>query len=237
MNDYEQGRETESQKFIGERPNVRSVFLRKLYFLVAVQFFLATIVQYFAGDFESFRTFLNDQWIIALVAGCLLALLILLVYFLRSTFRRTPLNVITYVIFVLVLVYTIAYFSAGDLSYMVTTSLTILSLSLFAYALTTRLDLTFLGGTIYVLGAGLASYGIFLIGTDMPFFTLVWVTLLMVTLGFYLIYDTRFLIVGQSLNSDNEDPFISSIIIYLDIVFLVFRLLENLGKVFKRNRY
>lgn len=135
------------------------------------------------------------------------------------------------------LAYCIAYSSGSALSYMATTSLTVLSLALFSYALTTRLDLTFLGGTIYVLGAGLASYGIFLIGSDILFFDLIWVTLLIVTLGFYLIYDTRFLIVGQSLNSDNEDPFISSIIVYLDVVFLVFRILENLGKVFKRSRY
>ncbi len=59
---------------------------------------------------------------------------------------------------------------------------------------------------------------------------------LLVFVGFYLIYDTRYLTVGTSLNSEQEDPLVASQVVYLDFVLNVLRLVEVGGKIFLKTR-
>jgi len=237
MQDFETGTHSDNIKLIGDRGNVRTTFLRKLYSLIAIQFAFATLVQYFSINNDDFAAWVSKNWGYALANGVQLVLVLISVYFFRNFFRKAPINVIIYAYFTILLCYMIVYFTRGQIWLMATSSLCILCVALFSYALTSRTDLTFIGGTIYVLGAGLVTYGLFLIATDVQFFTIVCLVLGIIILGFYLIYDTRYLIVGQSFSSEMEDPFIGSIVLYIDLFLIVFRVIALLGKVFKTNRY
>jgi len=239
----------DSNKFLDERTTSRIVFLRKLYALLAVQYVVATLALRFItfddassiateGKTETVYAWIKDQNVVGIVFGVLLILIAIVVYFKRSWFRKTPVNVLTYIVFTLLLAYTLVFLSDSKrILALFVVSVLVLCISLLFYALTTRLDLTFLGGTIYIIGSALFSYLAFLIVTDVAFFNLILLGLGIVVIGFYLIYDTKFLLVGQSSGSQTEDSFVGSIVIYLDVVFIGFRLIESFGKLFKRNRF
>lgn len=238
MNDHIIDHLPNSSKFLDERTTTRIVFLRKLYALLALQWVIVFLSIRIVGYHEDAATWISKNTVLNIVLSVLLVVLAVVVYFRRRNFRKVPLNVLAYVLFTGLLAYTlISWADTGKIVLLFSVSVLVLCIALLFYALTTRLDLTFLGGTIYILGAALFSYLGFLIATDVVFFNLILLSLLIVVLGFYLIYDTRFIIVGQSLNSPMEDAFVGSIVIYLDMLFIGFRLIESLGKVFKRNRF
>jgi len=240
----------DSNKFLDERTTSRIVFLRKLYALLAFQYVVATVALRFI-TWEDAQTLKADgtaeesiyTWIktnngLGIGLGVALIVVAVVVYFKRSWFRKTPINAIVYIVFTLLLAYTLVFLSdAKRILALFVVSVLVLCISLLFYALTTRLDLTFLGGTIYIIGSALFSYLAFLIVTDVAFFNLILLGLGIVVIGFYLIYDTKFLIVGQSSSSQTEDAFVGSIVIYLDVIFIGFRLIESFGKLFKRNRF
>lgn len=228
----------DGNKFLDERTTARIVFLRKLYALLALQYTIVLLTLRFVANDKDAINWIKAQTPLAIGLGVFQLLLAIVVYFKRRVFRRTPLNILIYVVFTALLAYNLTYLSdARQILALFVTSVLALTIALLFYALTTRLDLNFLGGTIYVLGSALFSYLGFLIATNVEFFNLIILSLAIVVLGFYLIYDTRFIIVGQSLSSQMEDPFVGSIVIYLDIFFIGFRLIESLGKIFKRNRF
>jgi len=241
----------DSNKFLDERTTSRIVFLRKLYALLAFQYVVATLALRFITflDNESLNkdgnpnadtlyAWIKDTTGLGIGLGVALILIAVLVYFKRSWFRKTPVNALIYIVFTLLLAYTLVFLSDSKrILALFVVSVLVLCISLLFYALTTRLDLTFLGGTIYIIGSALFSYLAFLIVTDVAFFNLILLGLGIVIIGFYLIYDTKFLIVGQSSGSQTEDAFVGSIVIYLDVIFIGFRLIESFGKLFKRNRF
>jgi len=228
----------DSTKFLDERTTARIVFLRKLYGLLALQYIVSFLVLTRIQDNEDAKAWIKAKNGLAIGFTVGQVLIAILVYFARKSFRKTPLNGFIYLVFTGLLAYNLTYYAdASKVTQIFVASIFVLSISLMIYALTTRLDLTFLGGTIYILGSALFSYLGALITTDLAFFVLILTTLAIIVIGFYLIYDTRFIIVGQSLSSQMEDPFVGSIVIYLDMFFLAFRLIESLGKLFKRSRF
>lgn len=228
----------DSNKFLDERTTSRIIFLRKLYALLAVQFAVALLTLNFVLNDEDSYDWVQSHKGLG-IGFCIFQLVLaVIIYFKRSAFRRLPLNVLVYILFTALLAYNVVFLSdSRRVVTMFIASILVLCISLLFYALTTRLDLTFLGGTIYILGSALFSYLGLLITTDVEFFVLIFLAMGIVILGFYLIYDTKFIIVGQSLSSQMEDPFVGSIVIYLDMFFIAFRLVESLGKLFKRNRF
>jgi len=238
MNDNIVDNLPDSTKFLDERTTARIVFLRKLYGLLALQFLIGFLVITRVGENSDAQTWVTSRTGLAIGFTVTQVLVAIIVYFARKSFRRAPLNVFVYIVFTGFLAYNLTYWAdANQIIQIFVASIFILSISLMIYALTTRLDLTFLGGTIYILGSALFSYLGALITTDLAFFVLILTALTIVVIGFYLIYDARFIIVGQSLSSQMEDPFVGSIVIYLDMFFIGFRLIESLGKLFKRSRF
>jgi len=228
----------DSTKFLDERTTARIVFLRKLYGLLALQYIISFLTLTRVTDNPDAQAWVASKNGLAIGFTITQALVAIVVYFARKSFRTLPLNILIYTVFTGFLAYNITYWAdSNKVTQIFVASIFVLSISLMIYALTTRLDLTFLGGTIYILGSALFSYLGALITTDLAFFVLILTTLAIVVIGFYLIYDTRFIIVGQSLSSQMEDPFVGSIVIYLDMFFIGFRLIESLGKLFKRSRF
>jgi FtsH-binding integral membrane protein len=230
----------ETSKFFGDRSSYRIIFLRKVYALLTFQLLVG--LSYVAAAFESvqYHNWLLQYWQVAIAQGVVAVLLLLIVFFSRSSFRKRPVDVLTYLLFTQAVGHVLAYLAAStgnQILIMVVSLAVLLTFSLLIYALTTKFDLTYLGGTIYVIGSALFGFEIFLIASDLAFSQMIYVALAVIIFGFYLIYDTQFIIVGQSLNAEMENAFVGSIVVYMDVILIFFRLIQLLGRLFKKNRH
>jgi len=230
----------DTSKFLGDRSSHRIIFLRKTYAILTIQLLVALIYVSSAMLCTSFSNFLQANYGLFVSTLVTQVLLLFWVFFARSTFRKFPVDVITFIVFTKCQAYNLAYITAvsGDqIVLMVNALAALLTFSLLIYALTTKFDLTYLGGTIYVLGSALFGFEIFLIASDLAFTRMIYVALAVIVFGFYLIYDTQFLMIGSSLNSEVENAFVGAIVVYMDIILIFFRLIQLLGRLFKKSRH
>jgi FtsH-binding integral membrane protein len=230
----------DTSKFLGDRSSHRIIFLRKTYSILTIQLIVGLIFVSWAMNSNSYQNFLQKNYGLFIFTAIVEVLLLFWVFFARSSFRKAPTDVVTFLIFTLAQAYNLAYITAvsGDQIILMITALSaLLTFSLLIYALTTKFDLTYLGGTIYVLGSALFGFEIFLIASDLAFTRMIYVALAIIVFGFYLIYDTQFLMIGSSLNSEVENAFVGAIVVYVDVILIFFRLVQLLGRLFKKSRH
>lgn len=230
----------EGLKFYGERSYNRNIFMRKVFALLTTQLLFAFIFVALVNAYVSFDSWVGTYYEVTIGTAVLQALLMFLVYIRRPFFRGAPMNVFLYCLFTMAFSWNLVYIEALDDTpqiLMIVTHAILTNFALLIYAFTTRKDLNYLGGTIYIIGSGLVGYELFLIASDIPFMNLVLITLGVIVYGFYLIYGTQYLIVGQSTSAEMEDPIVGSIIVYDDLILIGFRVIEALSRVFKKQRY
>lgn len=239
FSDYEQTTQ-EALKHPNERSACRNTFLRKVYSLIFLQFVVAFSTIFVAKSIPVFTTWIKTYPTVAIASGIIQLLLMILVFIRRRYFRHAPVNILTYLLFTIALSWNLTYIAVTTnpiITLYVVALAGFLFFGLLLYAFSTKRDLTYLGGAIFVIGSVLATYEVFLITTKLDFFKLVSLGLGAIVLGFYLIYETQFLIVGQSLASEMEDPFVGSVILYDDIILISFKIIEGMSKVFKKHRH
>mgnify|MGYP000947173593 CR=1 FL=1 len=230
----------EGLKFYGERAYNRNVFLRKVFALMTVELLFAFVFVALVNTYVSFDSWVETYYEITIGTAIFQILLMIVVYIRRPFFRGTPGNVILFLLFTLSFSWNLVYIEALDNTpqvLMVVTHAILTNFSLLLYAFTTKKDLSYLGATIYIIGSALIGYEIFLIASDIPFLSLVFIALSVVVFGFYLIYGTQYLIVGQSSSAEMEDPVVGSVMVYNELVISTFRLVEALSRLFKKHRY
>jgi len=237
MNELESG-SYDATKYFSEKNANRNIFLRKVYALLTLQLLTAIFFVYASTSCPQFQQGLLNNWPAFLAQFVLLIVLLLAVFSSRNAFRKSPYDVIAYIIFSQSLIYCLAYVAAlsgNQVVLMMVTLAALLTFSLTIYALTAKKDLSYLGGTIYVFGSGLFGYEMFLIASDLAIPTMVYVVLLNIVFGFYLIYDTQFIITGETPNKETENSFVGAIAVYMDMILIFIRLIEKLGGLFKKN--
>lgn len=230
----------EGLKFYGERSYNRNIFLRKVFAILTGQLLFAFICVALVNAYVSFDSWVGTYYEVTIATAVIQVLLMILTYTRRPLFRGAPMNVLLFIIFTLAFSWNLVYIESLDDTpkvLMVITHAILTNFSLLLYAFTTRKDLSYLGATIYIIGSALVGYEIFLIASDIPFMSLVTISLAVVVYGFYLIYGTQYLIVGQSLSAEMEDPVVGSVIVYDDLILIPFRLIEAMSRLFKKQRY
>ena len=230
----------ETSKFFGDKNSFRIIFLRKLYSLLTIQLLYCLIWVSWTILDKTFQNFVLKNRSISLAAIIIQAIILLVVFFGRSMFRKFPVDFLVYFIFTQLLAYNLVYITAltkDPIIIMVISLGSLLTFSLFLYSLTTKFDLTYLGGAIYVSGSALFGFEIFLIASDLEFIKMTYVVLAMITFGFYLIYDTQFIIMGKSLNCEIEDAFVGAVVVYMDVILVFFRVIQLLARLLKNSRH
>jgi len=228
----------DATKYFSEKNTNQIIFFRKVFGLLTLQLFAALLFVYGGTSCPQFQQQLLSNWQAALAEFAILVLLIISVFASRNAFRKSPYDVITYTIFTQALIYCLSYVAAlsgNQITLMIVTLATLLTFALLIYALTAKKELSYLGGTIYVFGSSLFGYEMFLIASDLAIPTMVYVVLLNVIFGFYLIYDTQFVIVAEDKKEASENAFVGAVAVYMDMILIFIRLIEKLGGLFKKN--
>ena len=152
----------------------------------------------------------------------------------RNVARKVPVNYIMLLLFTLafsfiVAVITVPYSPAIVIQAGAATALTTIALTV--YALTTKTDMTFYGGALYILSVAMTMIIVtFSLFSPASLYNPIWCALAVIFYGFFLIYDTQLIAGRGHYKLSVDDYIIGALIIYLDIIMLFLELLKLFGR-------
>jgi hypothetical protein len=110
--------------------------------------------------------------------------------------------------------------------FMILSDLTLISLALVVYSLTTRYEFKLTGGLIFVLLGLLIGYEIFLIVTNLVYWEMLVITFGLLFFGFWLLRTSQSIITIQGITDELEDPNIAAILIYFETLIFPIRVIQ-----------
>jgi len=227
----------DQEKFFAEKTSTKILALRKVYILFFIQFACVAenlhISWLYDEDYVPWIFQHEEIFWITVIAQLILFFGVIA---LKDTFRSSPLNWITYLVWTALIGYNMGYLGVwyderGSLL-MICAVICFTSLALLVYAYTTKYDLTYTGGTLFIIASVALGYEVFLISTDLPFWVMFLITAAGIFFGYYYIYSTQHVIISQGITSDFEDPWIASILIYKEILLIPCRLYQGIKALF-----
>lgn len=211
---------------------MRLGFIRKVYGILVVQLaftFLFCLIST-TTDFITFQ--INNIAIFYLALIVALVSSIVLICF-RSIARSVPTNYILLGLFTLCEAYMVGLIcglSDPETVIMAAFMTLAVTIALTIYAYKTESDFTMMGGLLFVFGAIMLLFGIFMLFTDNPFLHIIYCCFGVLLYSMYLIYDTQ-LIIGEKKNKLSIDDYIvGAMMLYTDIIGLFLNILELLSK-------
>jgi FtsH-binding integral membrane protein len=234
MHDDFEPKSQEQQKFLGERITYKITFLRKVYFLFLFQFAILSTVLYLSNGIlaDAFK-WISIHRKVAIATVSTQIFLLFLISYARSHFRNSPINGLVYVLWIALLTYNIAFLSTTQNivpeATMISITIFLVSLGLLVYALTSKYDLSYVGGAIFLLTSTLFIYESFLIASDLSVYTMLVVNAGCFVFGFYFIFVTHSLIARHTPEGGYEDSALASIFIYAEVLLLPLRLIQLIG--------
>jgi len=154
------------------------------------------------------------------------------VFCFKSNARQVPTNYILCGIFTFTEAYmvsTICTVYDPQLVMMAALMTAAMTLALTLYACTTKTDVTYFGGSLFIAGCAIFLMITFSWFFQNTFFEVVVCVCAIVVYGFYLIYDTQLIVGGFSHELGIDDYVIGAIIIYIDVIVLFLRMLRLLA--------
>ncbi len=148
--------------------------------------------------------------------------------------RTVPINYFLLLGFTVCESYLVAFlcvYSLPKTVFMAASMTLVMVLALTVYAITTKNDLTMMGGVLFIGLAALILLGVFGLFFDSPFLHIVICLGGTFLFSFYLIYDTQLIIGNKKEMVDMDDYILGSFNLYLDIINLFVHILSLLSKV------
>lgn len=219
--------------------NPRILYLRRLYFMISLQLCVCLAVSLCVRFFEDVKKFFVDHHYLFIVCGVLALLMMVFGYLLHNKVSGVPKNWIFFILFTIFFSLFIAYLiaiSKSKYSVMGLVTAVMLSISLYLYSLTTKIQLSYHGASLYVLGASFLSLELCLIFTDAEFMFLLLMSLGLGVCAFYVIYATQTTMQGVGLNFEEKDWIVSSCTIYFEVFLITLLFAERLGDIITKER-
>ncbi|CAK58965.1 unnamed protein product (macronuclear) [Paramecium tetraurelia] len=213
--------------------------LRKLYFLMLLQFFLVIVFSYVSPllnptqlRLDSLEDYFeqNSYWIIILSLGCFL--LSLAAYFTNP--ENTAVNVVLYVLFTIVLYFFFISLTAItniEQSMMVAFMIFGQIFSQFLSVMQSRIEMYYHQQSLYVLAGGLIIFQLFIIYSIIPFFEMIITLVSGVVFGFLLIYSTQ-----SNLSQIKSGAVNGSVRVYVDLLGVFFYLNQLMADLFRKEK-
>ena len=209
-------------------------FIRKVYCILSTQLLMTATAVLLSAISESYRYFLiTHTWLfyVAFVVS-LCSLYALSCY--PEVARSVPANYILLLVFTVAESYSISsittFYTGKSLTYaaLITAAIVV---SLTIYAFTTDTDFTYMGGTLFMAGAGFlvaSMIGIFFESRTYEIIVALFGSLLF---GLYLIYDTQLIMGGdgKSASYTIDDYILAAVNVYLDVVSMFIEILRLIG--------
>ena len=212
---------------------MRLGFIRKVFGIISAQIVLTGIFIYLSCSSPSFAKFQHESPILlgfTLILSLITCICISCSRYLSRTF---PYNYLLLFVFTLCESYSVGFICTMYshevvlLAAFMTSGITV---GLTIYALTTKKDLTMLGGTLFILLICLIFFGIGCLFTQNRVINLIYSVCGAGLFGIYLIYDVQLLIGNKQESIDMDDYIFGSMSIYLDIINIFLHILKILGK-------
>ncbi len=207
-------------------------FIRMLYTLFAIELLVALVWTSFALCYDGFGDFIEKWWEIAIVTGVICLILILVSIFVPAV-RRSPINMVVYIVFTICFMHFVSYLCVVDKSRLVYYALWLLfaiAVGYAIYAWSTSTYMSTLFSLMVVSAACLLVFVAFLIFSEVNFIGLLLVLLAVLVFGFYLNYDVRRMVRGGLYEYGYEDPFTGAVRIWAESVMVFCRFVELLGR-------
>jgi hypothetical protein len=233
--------EEENDTYI--KMNPRMGLIRKVYGILCCQLIL-TVLMCLPSMYSPFyfAFMMSTPGLAVLICAIVLTIVIAIMLFCCVGFaRQVPMNYVLLLIFTICEAYLVSYccattspkivLMAAILTLAITVSLTI-------YAMTTKIDFSYMGGMMFVFGFVLLFSGMFMLFTDNPILHVVYASIGVCFYGLYLIYDTQTLLNNKrkyGAKLDVDEYVLGAIQIYMDVVLLfvyVLELFSNLNELF-----
>lgn len=212
---------------------IRLGFIRKVYAILLCQVLFTVIMCSLSVMIPSYAAFQLENiglfWI-SFIGSIVSILLIICV---RSLSRTVPTNYILLSVFTLCegyLVSVICGLTSPEIVLMAAVMCLIVVVALTIYAFTTKTDFTLMGSALFIFGAVMFIFAIFLMFTDNPILHIIYSSLGVILFSLYLVYDTQLIVGNHSNKLDIDDYIIGSAMLYTDIIGLFLNILELLNR-------
>lgn len=210
-------------------------YIRILYILVLIEI-LAAILWASAGRYweDPFGNGIKQHWWVALIAGIVCIVLILLATFVKKV-QKSPISIAIYAVFVIFFMYAVGYLAIVDESGLVYYALWVLFAIILAFALYSYFAdyyLRSIESIVAVVLSALLVLFVFIMFSDIATWKLILVTVPAVILGYYINTSLRTIVRNSLFDHDEEDPFNGAVRIWLEGCFVFCRMGELTGKQF-----
>ena len=210
-------------------------YIRMLYILVLIEI-LAAILWASAGRYweDPFGNGIKQHWWVALIAGIVCIVLILLATFVKKV-QKSPISIAIYAVFVIFFMYAVGYLAIVDESGLVYYALWVLFAIILAFALYSYFAdyyLRSIESIVAVILSALLVLFVFIMFSDIATWKLILVTVPAVILGYYINTSLRTIVRNSLFDHDEEDPFNGAVRIWLEGCFVFCRMGELTGKQF-----
>ena len=240
MNKYE---DIESQQAFQDENRLQSTllnprigFIRKVYGILCCQLLATVLLCLLAMNSVSYFNFMISSAGLALmiVAAILTIILTIMLFCCINFARSVPTNYILLGVFTICEAYIVSYSCAmtdPKIVFMAAVMTLGITVALTLYAMTTKQDFTFMGGTLFVFGMVFFIVGIFLLFTDNPVLHVIYSGIGVFLFGIYLIYDTQLVMGNKRHELSVDDYIIGALILYIDIIMIFVYVLDFLQNV------
>ena len=234
--DFERDHEGKNYLSEHDRINVaiRLGFIRKVYGILSCQLLMSTIMCALSMYSKSFFQFQAENAGLLIFSILVTLVLPCLAMCFNDLFRKVPTNYIflgTFTFFESYLISFICGASNPRLVFMAASMTFAMVLGLTVYAMTTKTDITMMGGMIFILGMSVFLLALFAMFTNNKLIHVFISTLWIIIFGVYLVYDTQLIMGNGELKLTVDDYILASFMLYLDIVNLFLNLLQILNIV------
>ena len=228
----------EDKQFV-PRTHPRISHLRKLYFLMALQWTFTLMISILTMKFEEFSIILSENSFILYVSLLTTILILLFTFFFRSAASQMPVNLLVYFFFTVSIAFCFAYGVIYDESlscFMILMGGFLISLSLLMYVLTTKCEITYQGATLFILASIFIVLEGFLLYSSMKVVIVLMVSFAEVMWGFYVVYDTQTMVSGVKYDWNKDDYVSGAVKVYVDVIVLFLRLTELIKNLIVKER-
>lgn len=225
------------KKIKNRNPEEKLAFIRKVFFIVTMQFLLTLIIVLFSFRSEPFRKFQKEK-IGVLVASVICIIVIAALLILKQELARTsPNNYVLLVLFTLAKSYFVSYMCAEISPDVVLTAAAMAEgvlIALTIYALIVKNEIAYKGGLMFVTIIMFILFGILMKTTKQDWWTIFLIGFALLFFAMFLIYDMHSVSRGSSRHDfEPKDYVVASLCIYVDIVLIFTYLATIISTLFK----
>ena len=210
-------------------------YTRFLYTLLAAELILAlTWTSFCLHYWNKLGQPIASAWVAGMIAGIISGLLVLATFFV-AVVRRFPVNWAVYFLFSLAFAHLWAYLCCLDesrLLYFALWLLTAVSVGFALYALSATYYMQTTESALVVLGSSMPVLLAFLAFTEMDFFLLILVYIVVAIFGVYLALDLRTMLKHNLYDNSEDDAVAGAVRIWIESVLVFCRLGELVGSMF-----